>query len=103
MGWGGRVHVHEFILGFRIQWCCSHCKNPYNRDVIEQSLIESVNRKSMAFILQDLVCSKCHGVSSLKGCEWVGLMIIGCGFQDLVYLKHHGSVQSCEGEVGSIN
>ena len=47
----------------RVQWCCSHCKSPYNRDVIEQCLVDSVNRRSMAFVLQDLVCCKCHGVS----------------------------------------
>ena len=29
---------------------------------IEQSLIDAVQRRSMAFVLQDLVCSKCHQV-----------------------------------------
>ena len=43
-------------------WCCSHCNNPYNRDHIEQSLIDAVQRRSMSVVLQDLVCTKCQGV-----------------------------------------
>jgi hypothetical protein len=30
---------------------------------IEQMLITNVQEKSMAFVLQDLACSKCQGVS----------------------------------------
>ena len=48
---------------FRIRWYCSNCNSIYNPDVIEQGLIDAVQRRSMAFVLQDLVCTKCHGVS----------------------------------------
>lgn len=47
----------------RWYWFCSNCENFYNRELIEQGLIDAVQRRSMAFVLQDLVCTKCHGVS----------------------------------------
>ena len=57
-------HSHYLIscLVPRPLWCCSHCNNPYNRDHIEQSLIDAVQRRSMSVVLQDLVCTKCQGV-----------------------------------------
>ena len=58
------IYVHYLIscLIPRPLWCCSHCNNPYNRDHIEQSLIDAVQRRSMSVVLQDLVCTKCQGV-----------------------------------------
>ncbi len=55
-----------FLIFFlsRMEWCCSHCSSAYNRDLIEQSLLDVVQKRSMSFVLQDLVCTKCHGVSA---------------------------------------
>jgi DNA polymerase epsilon subunit 1 len=46
----------------RMQWLCSYCHAPYNRDQIESNLIKAVQRRSDSFCLQDLVCVKCRGV-----------------------------------------
>lgn len=68
-----QFHYSSYLVSFpfshsisclipRPLWCCSHCNNPYNRDHIEQSLIDAVQRRSMSVVLQDLVCTKCQGV-----------------------------------------
>ncbi|MEJ1281892.1 polymerase (DNA directed) epsilon [Cricetulus griseus] len=36
------------------QWLCSNCQAPYNSAVIESALVEALQRKLMAFTLQDL-------------------------------------------------
>ena len=41
---------------------CPYCRNEYNMQAIEQMLITNAQEKSMAFVLQDVVCSKCQGV-----------------------------------------
>lgn len=46
-------------------WACVQCKTLYDLEEIEQSLLDAVHRKSMAYVLQDLECEKCHGVSQL--------------------------------------
>ena len=43
-------------------WACVQCKTAYDLEEIEQSLLDAVHRKSMAYVLQDLKCEKCHGV-----------------------------------------
>lgn len=43
-------------------WACIQCETEYDVLDIEHSLIEVVNRKSMAYTLQDLKCVKCGGV-----------------------------------------
>ncbi len=50
-------------------WSCVQCKTTYDLDEIEQSLIDAVHRKSMAFVLQDLKCLKCNGVCTASFCE----------------------------------
>ncbi|XP_047418330.1 DNA polymerase epsilon catalytic subunit A isoform X1 [Sciurus carolinensis] len=44
------------------QWLCPNCQAAYNSAAIEMALIEALQRKLMAFTLQDLVCLKCRGV-----------------------------------------
>lgn len=44
------------------QWVCSNCQAEYDSDNIEMSLVEALQKKMMAFMLQDLVCLKCKGV-----------------------------------------
>lgn len=43
-------------------WACVQCKAPYDMDEIEDTLLDAIHRKSMAFILQDLKCVKCNGI-----------------------------------------
>ncbi|XP_053408498.1 DNA polymerase epsilon catalytic subunit A-like [Mercenaria mercenaria] len=43
-------------------WSCIQCKTEYDLAEIEQSLIDSVHRKSMGNVLQDLECVKCHQI-----------------------------------------
>lgn len=44
------------------QWLCSNCLVAYDSSVIEMALVEAVQKKLMAFTLQDLICLKCQGV-----------------------------------------
>uniref|UniRef100_A0A674IGW1 DNA polymerase epsilon catalytic subunit n=1 Tax=Terrapene triunguis TaxID=2587831 RepID=A0A674IGW1_9SAUR len=43
-------------------WVCSNCQAEYERGSIEAALVEALQKKLMAFTLQDLVCVKCKGV-----------------------------------------
>jgi len=43
-------------------WSCPCCRHVLNKDAIEQQLIETIQRKSMAFQLQDLRCQHCKQV-----------------------------------------
>lgn len=43
-------------------WRCGTCKTPYQTSEIELTLVDIVNRKMMAYVLQDLQCAKCHQV-----------------------------------------
>jgi len=48
--------------------CCRcanlECGSEYDMDFIESQLIDMVQKQSMAFVLQDLKCGKCHGVKA---------------------------------------
>ncbi|KAM8961963.1 DNA polymerase epsilon catalytic subunit A [Pelodytes ibericus] len=44
------------------QWVCTNCQTEYDIDGIEMALVEGLQKKMMAFTLQDLVCLKCKGV-----------------------------------------
>lgn len=39
------------------QWLCSNCQVAYDTSVIEMALVEALQKKLMAFTLQDLVSS----------------------------------------------
>lgn len=43
-------------------WKCPICKTSYDNTEIEFSLVDTLNRKSMGYILQDLQCNKCHEI-----------------------------------------
>jgi len=43
-------------------WFCPICKADYETSEIEQLLVETLNRKMMAFVLQDLQCVKCRQI-----------------------------------------
>ncbi|ELK14231.1 DNA polymerase epsilon catalytic subunit A [Pteropus alecto] len=44
------------------QWLCSNCQAAYDSSVIEAALVEALQKKLMAFTLQDLACLRCGGV-----------------------------------------
>ncbi|XP_043835295.1 DNA polymerase epsilon catalytic subunit A [Dromiciops gliroides] len=44
------------------QWLCSNCQAAYDSAHIETALVEALQKKLMAFVLQDLICLKCKGV-----------------------------------------
>ncbi|CAL1540665.1 unnamed protein product, partial [Lymnaea stagnalis] len=43
-------------------WVCPQCRSEYDSSEIEQTLVDVLQRKSMAYVLQDLSCYKCRGV-----------------------------------------
>ncbi|XP_048370765.1 DNA polymerase epsilon catalytic subunit A [Sphaerodactylus townsendi] len=43
-------------------WVCSNCQAHYDSEGIEMALVEALQKKLMAFMLQDLVCQKCKGI-----------------------------------------
>ena len=66
MGGGGGASVlsenNASFYIFRAAWSCVQCKTEYDLSEIEQNLVDAINRKSMAYVLQDLTCVKCHQV-----------------------------------------
>lgn len=50
-------------------WQCPICQTNYENSVIEHMLIDALNRKTMAFVLQDIQCKKCLQVSCEL--EWI--------------------------------
>ena len=62
-----RYYDKSSVFGFSVSWACVHCQTEYDREDIEQLLIDALHRTSMALVLQDLKCVKCKQVStSLK-------------------------------------
>lgn len=49
-------------------WQCPLCNTSYDNQEIEHLLIDVVNRKTMAYMLQDLQCNKCLQVTVLFNC-----------------------------------
>ena len=47
---------------YRFMWKCPNCDASYDNTEIEFSLIDKLNRKSMAYVLQDLQCRKCKEI-----------------------------------------
>lgn len=41
------------------EWLCKECEHPYDKAAIEHRLVQRVQERTLAFQLQDLVCSKC--------------------------------------------
>ncbi|XP_075982570.1 DNA polymerase epsilon catalytic subunit 1 [Anticarsia gemmatalis] len=41
---------------------CPTCGTPYENQELEWRLVEIMNRRTMAFMLQDLICTRCHEV-----------------------------------------
>ncbi|KAJ8035463.1 DNA polymerase epsilon catalytic subunit A [Holothuria leucospilota] len=56
-------------------WQCEQCDSEYDVDMIEGALIEAVYQASMAFTLQDVICTKCRQVkmhNMTRYCECAG-------------------------------
>ncbi|KAI5747720.1 hypothetical protein M8J77_017786 [Diaphorina citri] len=45
-----------------LHWQCPVCENFYSNDTIQYLLIDALNRKMMAYTLQDLQCSHCYQI-----------------------------------------
>eukprot|EP00742_Colponemidia_sp_Colp-10_P004977 GILJ01005318.1.p1 GENE.GILJ01005318.1~~GILJ01005318.1.p1 ORF type:complete len:1434 (+),score=252.77 GILJ01005318.1:629-4303(+) len=48
------------------QWQCKSCEFDYDKKVIEQTLVQLVHRRSLAYQMQDLKCTKCRQVKAEK-------------------------------------
>lgn len=46
----------------RYTWNCTLCKTNYDNEEIEFLLVDMINRKNMAYVLQDLLCCKCKEI-----------------------------------------
>ncbi|XP_043487163.1 DNA polymerase epsilon catalytic subunit 1 isoform X1 [Polistes fuscatus] len=51
--------TYVYVEDNKYMWKCPLCETVYDNKEIEFLLINTFNRKSMAYILQDLQCSKC--------------------------------------------
>ena len=60
---GGTMFQGRVVLCFRGVWCCMQCETAYDMVEIEHLLVDALQRKAMASVLQDLKCTKCKGVS----------------------------------------
>lgn len=49
-------------------WVCPNCQVQYNTDAIETALVEALQKKLMAFVLQDLVSTGIHPPTDFCGC-----------------------------------
>lgn len=45
-------------------WVCTSCGHPYNRNHMEATLVEIVQKRDLSYQLQDLICSKCRAVKA---------------------------------------
>ncbi|KAF9586291.1 DNA polymerase epsilon catalytic subunit [Lunasporangiospora selenospora] len=62
-----RPETGEMILG---AWRCFECKEEYDRDAIEESMVAIVERMVEQFQMQDLRCLKCRRVKPDHLGEW---------------------------------
>ncbi|XP_009629449.1 DNA polymerase epsilon catalytic subunit A [Nicotiana tomentosiformis] len=48
------------------EWCCAvpQCGQPYDREAMENALIQIVRQRERLYHLQDLVCLKCHQIKA---------------------------------------
>ncbi|XP_065212426.1 DNA polymerase epsilon catalytic subunit 1 [Planococcus citri] len=51
--------AHRVIINGISMWQCPICQTNYENSVIEHMLIDALNRKAMAYVLQDIQCKKC--------------------------------------------
>lgn len=49
-------------------WLCPNCHMQYNTDAIEMALVEALQKKLMAFVLQDLVSTGIPRSARSCGC-----------------------------------
>lgn len=65
-------------------WPCKQCKEPLDKDLIERRLIEILNRRVLAYQMQDLKCQACKMVSNtlvIKRCECTGKLMQTEGYE----------------------
>lgn len=54
--------LHKTVTDGIAMWLCPICKTPYENSEIENMLINCMHKQSMAYLLQDLQCEKCHWI-----------------------------------------
>lgn len=59
------------LTGMR-EWLCNVCQVPYSRSEIEAMLIECIQKKTMAYTLQDLQCTKCRMIKQPNMSRYCG-------------------------------
>lgn len=56
-------HLSFMTIIFRHTWLCPVCKGSYSNAEIEFLLIDIVDRRSMAYVIQDIQCKKCFEIN----------------------------------------
>lgn len=56
-------YLSFFFYSARCRCANLECASEYDMDLIETQLIDMVQKQTMSFVLQDLKCVKCRGVS----------------------------------------
>lgn len=46
------------------QWVCARCRNPYDRGVVEATLVQRVEERAVAYAVQDVACAKCGTIKA---------------------------------------
>ena len=46
------------------EWACGECSNNYSLDMLEQRLVTLVQRRAVAYQMQDVQCAKCQQVQT---------------------------------------
>ncbi|XP_039283003.1 DNA polymerase epsilon catalytic subunit 1 [Nilaparvata lugens] len=54
--------LHKSVIEDKVMWLCPSCESPYDNTELESLLLDIVQRKLMAYIMQDFQCKKCHQV-----------------------------------------
>eukprot|EP01117_Protostelium_nocturnum_P018117 TRINITY_DN7510_c0_g1_i3.p1 TRINITY_DN7510_c0_g1~~TRINITY_DN7510_c0_g1_i3.p1 ORF type:complete len:2083 (+),score=451.15 TRINITY_DN7510_c0_g1_i3:185-6433(+) len=83
------------------KWKCNNCHNSYHKPDIESRLVEILQKKSVSYQIQDLVCQKCRQVKAeniSNSCsQCAGKLVCKSSFEDLEKIliafsniaKHH--------------
>ncbi|RZF46596.1 hypothetical protein LSTR_LSTR002928 [Laodelphax striatellus] len=54
--------LHKSVIDDKVMWLCPSCESPYDNTELESLLLDIVQRKLMAYIMQDFECKKCHQI-----------------------------------------
>ena len=77
-------------------WLCAHCSTPYDRDLIEETLVRHLQERLLQHTLQDVVCCKCSAVKNTNMAEYC---TCAGGFAPLHHLTDLEKVLSVLGSI----